>query len=457
MVEKRKKIYTVSEINRLIKNAIEEKINKVNVTGETSNVKYHSSGHLYFSLKDENNSVIRCVMFKYAVKKCPFKIKDGDKINVFGMVDVFTGGGYYQIKVFQMEQSGVGNLLLEFEKLKRKLEKEGLFDNKFKKSLPKFPKSIGVITSGTGAAIQDIKRVISTRFPLVQVILYPATVQGDKAKIEVVQGIEYFNKEKNIDLLIVGRGGGSLEDLWAFNEEVVARAIFKSGIPVISSVGHEIDFTIADFVADKRAATPSAAAEMAVPDAKAILNNLITFKSRLKNSLVKLIELKKRILKNLKENRYLRKPIILIEEKIQRVDLQKEYLVKALLNNLKDKKNKFNNLKDSYVLKNINIQIDLRNEKLEVYNRTLVKNINLILENKINKITNIKKSLNHLSPLNILKRGYSIVTSKDKIVTNSNALKVNDKINITFHKGKADAKVSKIVKPESREMEINFN
>lgn len=441
MEELKSKLYTVSELNKFIKTIIEDNISDVYVTGETSNVKYHSSGHLYFSLKDENNSIIRCVMFKSYVDRCSFKIKDGDKINVKGIIDVYAVGGYYQIKVFDLENAGLGKLLLEFEKLKKKLEQEGLFDIKYKKNLPKFPKSIGIITSATGAAIQDIKRVISNRYPIVELILYPAAVQGETAKFEIINGLVYFNKTKNVDLIILGRGGGSLEDLWAFNEEIVARAIFKSEIPVISAVGHEIDFTISDFVADKRAATPSAAAEMAVPDMKEILSNLKSYKNRLVNNLNKLLEIKKRNLKILNSSRYFINPFRLIEEKIQSLDLQKEYLIKAILALLKEKRVKYNNLANAYVLKNINFQLDKYREKLKILLNSLNKNIFIILETKRDKQINLNNSLNHLSPLNILERGYSLVCHNDKIISASQELNKDDILDITFHKGEISAVV----------------
>jgi exodeoxyribonuclease VII large subunit len=451
--------YTVTEINKIIKSLLFENIGKVSVTGEASNVKYHTSGHIYFSLKDENNSVIRCVMFKYYTKMLNFKLSNGMKVIVSGNIDVYLGGGYYQIKVVKMEELGEGILLKKFEELKNKLSKEGLFDAEHKKILPKFPKSVGVITSETGAAIQDIIRVIKKRFPLIVLVLYPAAVQGDNAKYEVVQGLEYFNKHNNVDVIISGRGGGSIEDLWAFNEEIVARAIFKSKIPVISAVGHEIDYTISDFVADYRAATPSAAAEIVVPDKKELLESIIIKKSSLKNNLLKILKFKKNDFEHLKRNRFLINPYLILEEKMQRVDLQKDYIFKAIKRIITDKSNKFTKLKDAYVLKNINYQIDKRKEKLNILFEKLKSNVNFIITNKINRfqksdklITNINLILsnkknkfqqNHahlriLSPLNILDRGYSIVLKNDLIIKNSANIKIDDILKIKFAKGEAE-------------------
>jgi len=261
------KIYTVSELTREIKQVLETGFPCLWVEGEISNFKRHSSGHLYFTLKDEN-SQIRCAMWRYRANDLIFRPEDGMKVLVQGNLQVYEPGGYYQIIVQQVQPAGVGELQLAFEQLKKKLYAEGLFDEAHKKPIPIFPERIGVITSPTGAAIRDIISVITRRFPIAQIILAPVRVQGPGAKEEIVQAIQDFNEFGEVDVLIVGRGGGSLEDLWAFNEEVVARAIFTSKIPIISAVGHEIDFSISDFVADRRAPTPSAAAEMAVPDRK---------------------------------------------------------------------------------------------------------------------------------------------------------------------------------------------
>ncbi|HPG38051.1 MAG TPA: exodeoxyribonuclease VII large subunit [bacterium] len=258
-------IYSVSEINLEIKEILETTLPPVWVQGEISNFVHHSSGHMYFSLKDPN-SQISCVLWKSRNLSLHFAPTDGMKVNVLGAIRVYEKRGTYQIDVVKMLPSGIGDLQLAFEKLKKRLHEEGLFDEQYKKSIPRFPTAIGIVTSQTGAAIRDIKNVIQRRFPSTTLILRPTVVQGDGAGKDIARAIDEFNEYGQVDVLIVGRGGGSLEDLWAFNEEQVARAIFRSKIPVISAVGHEIDYTISDFVADLRAPTPSAAAELVVPD-----------------------------------------------------------------------------------------------------------------------------------------------------------------------------------------------
>ncbi|HFE62791.1 MAG TPA: exodeoxyribonuclease VII large subunit, partial [Caldithrix sp.] len=247
-----KRVYTVSDLTREIKQVLESSFPRLWVEGEISNLKRHSSGHLYFTLKD-SNSQLNCAMWRFRVGQLLFQPQDGMKVLVEGDVQVYERGGYYQLIVNQIQPAGIGDLQLAFEQLKKKLHAEGLFDESHKKRLPQFPERIGVVTSPTGAAIRDIVSVVSRRFPGVQLIINPVRVQGETAKEEIAQAIREFNEYGKVDVLIVGRGGGSLEDLWAFNEEVVARAIFDSKIPVISAVGHEIDYSISDFVADRRA------------------------------------------------------------------------------------------------------------------------------------------------------------------------------------------------------------
>jgi exodeoxyribonuclease VII large subunit len=270
MEEVKEKIYSVREITRIIKFTIEQELGSVWVRGEISNFKAHPSGHFYFSLKDEH-SQLACVMFRDDNRKLIFKPEDGMSVTAFGRIGVYEKQGAYQLYVHEMKPEGIGELALKFEALKKKLKAEGLFEKEHKKPLPEFPLRIGIVTASTGAAIRDIINILNRRAPYVQAILRPVRVQGDSAAWEISQAIAEFNSYGDVDLLIVGRGGGSMEDLWAFNEEIVARAIFASSIPVISAVGHEIDFTIADFVADMRAPTPSAAAELAVSDREELI------------------------------------------------------------------------------------------------------------------------------------------------------------------------------------------
>lgn len=282
-----KVIGSVSRVNNYIKRLLDSKpvLNNIWVKGEISNCKRHSSGHIYLTLKDES-SVLKAVMFRGPASTLDFEPVDGTTVIAHGRISVYEAGGSYQLYIEDMALDGIGDLYREFEKLKAKLQEEGLFDNKFKKSLPKFPKRIGVATAPTGAAVRDIINVITRRYPMAEILIYPTLVQGNGAKESIVSAIEYFDSTKAVDTIIVGRGGGSIEDLWAFNEECVARAIFACQTPIISAVGHETDFTIADFVADFRAPTPSAAAEVSVPSIDELYRLINIYKSRMKNSVI---------------------------------------------------------------------------------------------------------------------------------------------------------------------------
>lgn len=284
-------IGTVSRVNNYIKRLLDSKpvLSNLWVKGEISNYKRHSSGHIYLTLKDEK-SVLRAVMFRSAASGLAFTPSDGMRVIARGRVSVYEAGGAYQLYIEEMIPDGVGALYLEYERLKNRLAEEGLFDERYKKPIPQYPSVIGVVTAPTGAAVRDIINVATRRFPLAEIVIYPVLVQGAGAKESIVKAIEYFNEKNSADTLIVGRGGGSIEDLWAFNEEIVARAIFASHIPVISAVGHEVDFTIADFVADMRAPTPSAAAEISVPSAAELSRMLAMLSSRMLGSVQARIE-----------------------------------------------------------------------------------------------------------------------------------------------------------------------
>ncbi|MBQ7572819.1 MAG: exodeoxyribonuclease VII large subunit [Clostridia bacterium] len=282
---------TVSQINGYIKKILDHNIilNNVWIKGEISNYKRHTSGHMYITLKDEG-SVLKAVMFRSATHTLDFIPADGMKVLARGRISVYEASGAYQLYIEEMRKEGVGDLYIAYEKLKKRLDEEGLFLSEHKKPIPKFPKTVGVVTASTGAAVRDIINVISRRYPVAKILLYPTLVQGDGAKESIAGAIEYFNKTDSADTLIVGRGGGSIEDLWAFNEEIVARAIYNSHIPIISAVGHETDFTIADFVADLRAPTPSAAAEIAVPNTAELKSNVLMLNARLTRAVMKKIE-----------------------------------------------------------------------------------------------------------------------------------------------------------------------
>ena len=285
---------SVTDLNKYVKNKIadDEYLNNILVKGEISNFKHHYTGHMYFTLKDEN-SLIKCIMFKSYAQKLNFEPKDGMKVYIFGTVSVFERDGIYQIYAKAMEQDGLGDLYTKYQKLKNELEEKGLFDENHKKKIPIMPKIIGVLTSQTGSVIRDIINVSTRRNPNVYIRLFPVPVQGEGATEKIAYGIDYMNKNKLADVLILARGGGSLEDLWPFNEEIVAKSIYDSEIPIISAVGHETDFSISDFVADLRAPTPSAAAELAVPDIYEVKQKINSYENRMKLSLNKKLEILK--------------------------------------------------------------------------------------------------------------------------------------------------------------------
>lgn len=321
--------YTISELTTKIKATLEENIPRIWVIGEISNFTLHISGHRYFTLKDEQTQ-IRCVMWKWQAQKLFFTPQNGMKVLAQGDVTVYERGGQYQLDITQLQPAGIGELQLAFERLKGKLEAEGLFAPEQKKSIPQFPETIGVVTSPTGAAIRDIAQIIGRRFPATQIVLCPAKVQGEGAAEEIVDGIETLNRYGKIDVLIVGRGGGSLEDLWAFNEEIVVRAIASSKIPVISAVGHEIDYTLSDLAADFRAPTPSAASELVVPDKEELKNYILTlFKQSRKIISERLLE-SQRDIEALTSSRSFRRVEDLIEQHWQIVDDLQNSMVLAL-------------------------------------------------------------------------------------------------------------------------------
>ena len=336
-MEEERVIGTVSRVNNYIKRLLDSKpvLNNIWVKGEISNYKRHSSGHIYLTLKDEG-SVLKAVMFRAAASSLDFEPADGTMVVAHGKISVYEAGGTYQLYIEDMTLDGIGDLYREFEKLKAKLSEEGLFDEKFKKPIPQFPKTIGVVTAPTGAAVRDIINVITRRYPMVEILIYPTLVQGVGAKESIVSAIEYFNATKSCDTLIVGRGGGSIEDLWAFNEECVARAIFASEIPIISAVGHETDFTIADFVADFRAPTPSAAAEVSVPASDELYRLLNIYQVRMNKSVNLRIDGYRRMLSRLTP----RNPQDKINELSQKLDMRIQTLEQIYKLNINEKKRK---------------------------------------------------------------------------------------------------------------------
>lgn len=411
------KYITISQLTRYIKYKIDNDVNlgQVFLKGEISNFKAHSRGHYYFTLKDET-SRINAIMFASQTKSLKFMPEDGMKVLVTGKISVYEATGGYQIYVSNMIEDGVGNLYVAYEQLKKKLEKEGLFDTLRKKKIPRIPSKIGVVTAPTGAAIRDILSTIKRRFPLTEVLLFPALVQGKEAASSIVAQIK--NAENyDLDTLIVGRGGGSIEDMWCFNEEEVAYAIYNCKIPVISAVGHEIDFTIADFVADLRAPTPTGAAELAVPNEKDVLEYINQLKIRSQKVTRNKIEFLTQKLNEIKNKYILKNPMSIYEIKEQQFDSIIEKL-KFNTNNLYNiKEKKYLNIKSSYIFKNP--------EKL--------------IEVKTNKYLQVLSKLETLSPLLTIKRGYSITKKNDKIITSCHDLKKNDKITIELKDGNVDS------------------
>ena len=390
------KYINITDLNNYIKSRIDSDsfLNKVYLKGEISNFKNHTRGHLYFTLKDDY-SRLSAVMFYNNALTLNFKPEDGMNVLVEGRISCYPAQGTYQIYVDKMETDGLGNLYIEYEKLKKKLEAAGLFDESHKKPIPKYPKKIGIITASTGAAVRDIISTIKRRFPICETILFPTLVQGDGAKENIVKQIKKAN-EFDLDVIICGRGGGSIEDLWAFNEEIVAHAIYESKIPIISAVGHEPDFTIADYVADLRAPTPTGAAEMAVPTIMEINNMLSQYCIRLNKNIKNTVNNNFIRLRSLKNNYVLKNPLALYENKEQKLDNYIDILNKVIETNLKDKEHKY--------------EITLKTLKL-------------------------------VNPLGILEKGYSLVKKGDKLINNVEDIKVNDIINIKLFKGEMKAEV----------------
>ncbi len=438
------KYFTISALNKAIKNMFDEKreLNNIHLKGEISNFKHHSRGHLYFTLKDEN-SQISAIMFASNANSLKFEPVDGMKVLVSGKVSVYEASGTYQIYVTEMMEDGLGNLYLEFEKLKKKLEQEGLFNKEYKKPIPKFPMKIGIITAPTGAAIKDILSTIKRRFPICETILFPSLVQGIEAKDDIVRNIELANTY-DLDVIILGRGGGSIEDLWAFNEECVARAIFKSSIPIISGVGHEIDFTISDFVADLRAPTPTGAAELCVPNKFDVIELFNQYNLRLVKAIKTYLDNRYIILNNLKNSYILKNPMSLYEKVEQRFDNLFERLVIAIKSNVDRNKDRLNTIKSSYVLKNPNM---LFVDKAYNYNdliKRLRNSINLLLDNKKNNYINLLTKLEVLNPVTTLKRGYTVTRCNDKIITKTKDIKTGDVITTSVTDGKIESVVRSI-------------
>jgi exodeoxyribonuclease VII large subunit len=437
-------VYSISELTGRIKLILELELSDIWAEGEISNLRIPSSGHTYFTLKDES-SQIKAILFKYQKRGLKFKLEDGLKVIVRGRITVYEPRGEYQIIIDYVEPKGVGALQLAFQQLKDKLAQEGLFDPEHKKPLPLLPQKIGIVTSPTGAAIRDILRVIQRRFANVHLILYPARVQGAGASKEIAEGIRVLNQFLNIDVLIVGRGGGSVEDLWAFNEEEVARAIFVSRIPVISAVGHEIDFTISDFVADLRAPTPSAAAELVVKNKEEILFSVQTLHSRLRNRMGYYLDFLKDRFQRLSQQKGFSIPQEKIQYYQQRVDELQARVTKTLPIHLKNKKEYLAHLCQRHCSKSPKERTIYGKDYLERLFKGLIDLIAYRLMVTRKNVEGAIGKLNSLSPLAILARGYSICHSlpSGRVVKESGELKEGQKVSIKLYRGELFCQVEK--------------
>ncbi len=417
-----KEYLKISELNNYIKSVLDKDtfLNKVYLKGEISNFKNHTRGHLYFTLKDDI-SRISAVMFQSSAVKLTFVPEDGMNVLVSGRISAYPAQGSYQVYVDTMEPDGLGALYIEYEKLKKKLAAEGLFADSHKVPIPRFPERIGVITAPTGAAVRDIMSTIKRRYPMCEAILFPCLVQGRDAAPDIVRQIKRADAY-GVDTIIVGRGGGSIEDLWAFNEEIVAEAIYNCVTPIISAVGHEIDWTIADFVADLRAPTPTGAAEMAVPtvlDIKTLIDN---YKIRLNKNIKNMVNTKFIKLRSLRQSFILKNPMSMYEVKEQKLDTLIDTINKDIKNIINDKDNKLNKIKLSVVLQNPE---------------------NLIKDKKV-KFDLLVNTLKLVNPLGILDKGYSLVKLDDKIIKTSKDVHVNDILNIRLHEGSIKALVKDV-------------
>ena len=380
----------VSELSSYIKRILinDPILYNIRIKGEISNFKVHSSQNVYLTLKDEK-SRLNCVIFKKNYDK-KLNLKNGTKVIADGYISLYERDGSYQLYINSIEKEGLGELHLRFEELKEKLSKEGLFDSKYKKQIPKVPRNIGVVTSPTGAVIRDIINVVKRRYPKVSIKLYPVNVQGERSTNEICEGIDFFNSKQNVDVIIIGRGGGSLEELWSFNEESVARKIFSSNIPIISAVGHETDYTISDFVSDMRASTPSVAAEIATPSLKEIEYKIENCKKKMEQIL------------------------------INKIDIEK-YKIEHVMNRI-------NNHIELYVIKDNIIQVD------KIYDK-----INFEMKNKLSlreeRLISLASQLHNLSPLATLNRGYGVIQKEDKVISSIDTVEINDRLDITLSDG----------------------
>lgn len=431
-----RQIYTVTEITHAIKFSLETEFPQVWIEGEISNLRIPTSGHMYLTIKDKE-SQIKVVMFKSSKSQLKFEPKDGDSIIVKGKITVYEPRGEYQVVVDYMEPKGIGALQLAFQQLKEKLLKEGLFDEEIKKSIPFLPQKIGIVTSPTGAAIRDMLNIIDRRFPNMHIQIVPVKVQGEGAAREIATAIKDLNEMTDVDVIIIGRGGGSIEDLWAFNEEVVARAVFESDIPIISAVGHEIDFTISDFAADLRAPTPSAAAELVVRDKNALQGNIMTLNKRLLTNIRRILSEIKSQLQNLTSRKVLLDPLTPIHEKQQRVDEINLRMERAVKNYFQTQKERVRSNKKHLFLLSPLDKVKQHKALLTEVEKKFRTQMNFKLNILRNSLNAAIKRLDSVSPLSVLKRGFAICRShpEGKVVNDSRKVSIGELVKVQLSKG----------------------
>jgi exodeoxyribonuclease VII large subunit len=438
-------IYTVSELNRDAKLALEECLDTLWIAGEISNLARPGSGHLYFSLKDADAQV-RCAMFRGANRKLKFIPQDGSQVILHARVTIYEPRGSYQLIVEHMEPAGEGLLRRQFEELKAKLADEGLFDESNKSPLPELPGRIGLITSPTGAAVRDILHILARRFPSVPVVIYPVQVQGDRAKFDIVQAFETAAERNECDVLIVGRGGGSLEDLWAFNEEIVARAVYACPIPIISAVGHEVDFTITDLVADLRAPTPSGAAELVVPDRTTWLDNIASLQIRAARAIEQVANRRKEQVTQLDGRLQRRNPVLLLEQYAQRLDELTGRIGRALSQRIRMDRLRLHSAAARIRAGHPRPLIRERRQMLAEKRLRLTNAMRTRIEAERNRLAVLAAGLQAISPLDTLKRGYAIVENpQGQLVRSVDDLKARDEIIGRLADGRFTAVVRKIL------------
>lgn len=433
-----KRYLTVSALNRYLKAKIDsdEQLQKILIKGEVSNFKHHSSGHLYFTLKDET-SRINAVMFASKARKLPFELENGMKVLIQASVSVYDVAGTYQLYVDNIEQDGLGNLYLRYEQLKKALALEGLFDQEHKQEIPKFPSKIAVLSAYPSAALADIVRTIKLRFPVVRVIVFPIPVQGKGAYLHIIKTLNYVDS-LGFNTIIIARGGGSLEDLWNFNEEALARAIYNCKTPIISGVGHEIDYTICDFVADCRCATPTAAGIKATPDLVELKQNVNNINYTLNTLMKQKITLNKQMLNKLNSFYLFKNPNKLFEDKKVKIDYLSERLKDIFTYNLNLQSNKAKNLIQTFNHQANLFTLEQKNH-LNLINQTMEQLMKQKIKYEKEKLYYTLSKLNTLSPLKVLERGFAIVLKEDNVVLTANELKTGDKIKIKMKDGSKNA------------------